>query len=65
MMSNIEEDFLVMIDRCLDTLNHVKLFHIRTYKANENRGESTPSRSAALKQKRFMSDNVHNNWTLG
>ena len=54
-----------MIDRCLGTLNHVKLFHIRTYKANENRGESTPSRSAALKQKRFMSDNVHNNWTLG
>ena len=34
-------------------------------KANENRGESTPSRSAALKQKRLMSDNVHNNWTLG
>ena len=30
-------------DRCLGTLNHVKLFH-----AHENRVESTHSRSAAL-----------------
>ena len=39
---------VVMIDRCLGTLNHVKLFHVRTYKAHENRWESTNSCSAAL-----------------